>query len=347
MKTRRSFQQRDGLPDNGFRTFGEFLVAVHRADAGIEVDARLVRAATEGDPTAGGFAVPEVYATRVIGSIYEGAVLAPLCDVTEPSGPIADYKEPAFDESSRADGSRWGGALGYWLAEEKSVPATKPKFRMNEFVPHKLMLLAYVTNEMFADANMLEAHFERAMAAEGSFKLDAAIFSGTGAGVPLGILPAPATITVAKETGQAAASIIKENIDKMWSRMPLQSRRRAVWLVNEDAEAQISTADASIYLAQGVGGNPYPLLKGRPLLAIEQATPLGTLGDIVLADLQQYRVVQGTPQFAVSADLAFDTDESVFRFSLRVDGKPAYASAVTPYNGTGITRSPFVTLAAR
>src|SRR5262249_29992606 len=152
------------------------------------------------------------------------------------------YKEPAFDESSRADGSRWGGSLGYWLSESDTVPPTKPRWRMNEFTARKLILLSYVTNEMFADAAMLEAHFERAMAAEGAFKLDAAIFAGSGGGLPLGLLNAPAPITVDKATGQAAATIIADNIRAMWSRLPLASRRRAVWLVNEDAEEQVSQA---------------------------------------------------------------------------------------------------------
>jgi len=41
------------------------------------------------------------------------------------------------------------------------------------------------------------------------------------------------------------------------------------------------------------------------------------------------------------------TDELAFRFTFRVDGKPAYTSPITPYNGSSNTRSPFVALAAR
>lgn len=82
---------------------------------------------------------------------------------------------PAFDETSRQDGSRWGESLGYWLAESAAVPLTRPKFRKNHFTPHELILISQVTNELFDDANMLAAHFERAMESEGAFKLDAAI----------------------------------------------------------------------------------------------------------------------------------------------------------------------------
>jgi HK97 family phage major capsid protein len=102
-----------------------------------------------------------------------------------------------------------------------------------------------------------------------------------------------------------------------------------------------------VYQPAGSFGNEYPTLYGRPVIACEQSPQLGVVGDIVLADLSQYSILEGPPQMALSVDVAFLTDEAVFRFVLRVDGKPLWASAITPYNGGGSTRSPFVLLAAR
>ena len=344
----RQHERRDVAAD-GFRSLGDFLCAVKRAADGV-ADNRLTRApsgASEGDPAAGGFTVPQAYAEPVIGSIYEEATIAPLCDLTELAGPFAAIKQPAFDETSRQDGSRWGGTLGYWLPEADTIPPSAPKFRTLDFSPKKLIVLCYTTSDLFQDVNLLSDHFERAMRSEGAFKLDAAVLSGTGTGVPLGIRNAPCTITVPKEAGQVAGTFVAENIRKMWKRLPVTSRKRAVWLVNEDAEDQLESQQPELYMPAGRGGNPYPLLKGRPVLAIEQALPMGSVGDIVLADLLQYRIVQAPPRFALSADVAFLTDELAFRLVLRMDGMPAYASAVTPFNGSNITRSPFVTLDAR
>ena len=81
-------------------------------------------------------------------------------------------------------------------------------------------------------------------------------------------------------------------------------------------------------------------------MTLEQSSPLGTIGDVILADMAQYIILQFPLQSAMSADVAFLTDETVFRFMLRLDGAPVYASPVTAANGTA-TRSPFVTLAAR
>ena len=81
----------------------------------------------------------------------------------------------------------------------------------------------------------------RAFAAEAAFQLDKAIFLGTGAGVPLGIVGAPGTIQVAKDSGQASATISVGNIANMWSRLPAPCRKRAVWIANEDVESQLET----------------------------------------------------------------------------------------------------------
>jgi HK97 family phage major capsid protein len=70
------------------------------------------------------------------------------------------------------------------------------------------------------------------------------------------------------------------------------------------------------------------------------------VGDIVLADLSQYRIVDQAPKEAVSFDAAFLSDQVIFRMTYRVDGKGKYASAITPANSS-TTRSPFITLATR
>ena len=101
-----------------------------------------------------------------------------------------------------------------------------------------------------------------------------------------------------------------------------------------------------IFQRAGSAGNAAPLLKGRPVIEVEQAPALGSFGDIVLADLSQYILVDGGFRAMLSADVRFLNDEAVFRFTMRVDGKPAWASPVASWNGSA-TRSPFVALAAR
>jgi HK97 family phage major capsid protein len=103
-----------------------------------------------------------------------------------------------------------------------------------------------------------------------------------------------------------------------------------------------------VYLpAGGLKDNPNPMLKGRPVIVIEQASALGDVGDVVLADVGYMKVAtKGGMQQAESMHVQFLTGENTFRFTLRYDSQPSLNSPITPYKGSA-TQSPFVTLAAR
>ena len=129
----------------------------------------------------------------------------------------------------------------------------------------------------------------------------------------------------------------------------------SVWLINQNIQPQlftmslaVGTGGVPVYMpAGGLSGQPYGTLFGRPVIAIEQAATLGTVGDIIFADLGGYILAEkGGIESAMSIHVKFDYDESVFRFVMRVDGQPERASALTPYKGSD-TLSHFVALATR
>jgi HK97 family phage major capsid protein len=125
---------------------------------------------------------------------------------------------------------------------------------------------------------------------------------------------------------------VRENVNKMWKRA--------------DEQLEALGGNPGTYIPAGVYGNEYPLLKGRPVLTIEQCPTLGTSGDLVLADLSKYIIVDGGLNTMLSFHVLFDSDEVSFRFTMRVDGKPSFTTPITPYNGS-LTRSPFVALQSR
>lgn len=330
------------------RAFGEFLQLTVNAIDG-PPDARLLRAASEVDPTSGGFLVGPRWSDQLRESAYDASVLAQLVDIEEAERP-ADVKLPSVDETSRADGARWGGFVSYWAAESATVASSWPRVKLLEFSGHKIIILVRCSRELLSDASVLGGFISKGFAAEAGFKLDQAVLSGTGVGTPLGMLKSDCLITIPKEGGQAAASIVSENVKKMWSRLPVPCRRRAVWFCNEDVEGELETlggaSGAALYMPAGTGGNPYPLLKGRPVYVLEQSPQLGQVGDIVLVDPTQYQIIDGGQRTALSLQSRFDNDEVVFRFTWRIDGKGIFSSPITPYSGSS-TRSPFVALAAR
>ena len=356
---RQSGEQFD--PAKHFRNFGEQLQAVanYSLSRGANTDPRLVRAPTGAsavDPTGGGFLLQTEYADAIWMLAHElGDVLGAVNSI-ELSGKSNGIKIPGVDETSRATGSRWGGVQSYWVGEGTTVAPTKPKFRQIEFDLKKLMSLMYTTEEMLLDAPALGAIAGQAFSEEVMFMTEDSFINGSGAGLPLGILQSPSLVQVPKQSGQAAATIVKENIDNMWSRMWIRSRKNAIWLINQDAEPQldqmgqvVGTAGLPVYLPAGgsLAGERPATLKGRPVIATEYNPALGTPGDILLADLSQYtKVDKGGISTSQSMHVAFLTDESVFRITYRVDGRPMWSQPITPSRGT-LTKSPFVAIAQR
>lgn len=342
----------------GFKSLGEQLLAVMRHYGGDGTDSRLVRAPTgagETDPTSGGFLVQTDFANTILQRAYETGQILSRVNRIPLGDPFDGIKIPGIDETSRQTGSRWGGVQSYWVGEGDTVTPSRPKFRLIELDLKKLMSLWYVTDELMRSAPLVNAIATQAFQEEVTFMTEDAVFRGEGAGKPRGIIGSNARVTVAKESGQAAGTVVKENIDKMWSRMWARSRANAVWFVNQDVEPALNslvqvvgTAGVPVYLpANGISGAPYGTLYGRPVVPIEYAESLGTEGDIVLADFSQYVLAdKGSANVQSSMHVRFLYDEMVFRITYRVDGSPTWHAPLTPYKGSA-TKSPFITLATR
>jgi HK97 family phage major capsid protein len=338
-----------------FANFGEQLKAVYNAAQPNRpvIDDRLLNTASganESVPSDGGFLVQTDFASELLKHAFETGILAPKCKKIPISTGANGLKINALDDSSRANGARWGGIQTYWENEADELVSSKPKFRTMDLSLKKLTGLCYATDELLQDAAALQSVITQGFAEEFGFKIDDTILNGTGSGQPLGILNSTALVTVAKETDQSA-KITVENLIKMWSRCWGRSRANAVWYINQELEPYLYTlqvGDKPVYIpAGGLSEKPYGTLFGRPVVPIEQCSAAGTVGDIILGDLSQYLLIdKGGINSASSIHVRFLYDESVFRFIYRVDGQPIWNKPITPYKGSS-TLSPFVTLAAR
>jgi len=341
--------------ERSFRSLGEQMMAVYRASQpGAKLDMRLSTRSASGlnatNPSDGGFLVQTDFVKDLLKRTYETGILASKCKRIPLTTNANSLKINAIDEISRANGSRWGGLQTYWENEADQFTASKPKFRQMELSLKKLTGLCYVTDELLQDASALEKVIKEGFAEEFGFKMDDVILRGSGAGQPLGFLNSGALVKVDKEAGQTK-KITVENLVKMWSRMWSRSRSNAVWFINPEIEPQLYTltvGDKPIYIPAGSMANaPYATLLGRPVISLEQCSELGEVGDIVLADLSQYLLIdKGGINTASSIHVRFLYDEAVFRFIYRVDGQPIWNKTLKPYKGDA-TVSPFVALAKR
>lgn len=354
--------QGEGRP---FGSFGQFLQAVAHAGIhgrnGVNIDLgegrQLIWGAASGAgeavPADGGFLVQQDFRTDLLTMMHDMGEIISRVRGLPISTNANSVKLPAVDETSRVDGSRWGGIRAYWADEAATVTATKVKFREISLTLNKLFGLGYVTEELLEDAALLEAIMQRAFAEELLFKAEDSIINGDGSGKPLGLVNSGALITVTPESGQGAQVIRTQNILDMWARMPARRRKNAVWLINQDVEPQLypltlgsGTAVVLLYFPPGSSQNnsEYGRLMGRPVIPVEYCATLGTAGDIILCDLEDYiMVTKGGIRADQSMHVRFINDERTFRFIHRLDGQPATRTPLTPFKGNN-TLSPYVVL---
>ena len=350
-------------PKLGWRNLGEFANGVRQAytHGSLALDRRLViGAAIQGMTTKvgkdGGFAVPTAFSTAIWDEAsLEGAdnLMAQADNYMVEGGKLSFL---ANAETSRVNGSRYGGIRGYWIDEGGTLTATGPEVRKLEIEPKKLAILAYMTSELLEqNASALDQYLTRAAGSEIRFMVGDAMVSGNGTGKPRGIVGADGTVSVAKQSGQATATIKFPNINKMWGRCHPRARQGSVWYINIDCEEQlqnleqpVGTGGVPAYMPPGgISAAPYATLKGRPVVPIEFCSTVGTVGDIILANWAWYALgTRGGVRSDTSIHVQFLTDQTAFRFIFAADGQPWLASAITPYKGSN-SLSPFVTLATR
>lgn len=350
-----------------FKTFGDQLVAI--AQVGLDKDAtgrsdqRLIyqkaAGANETVASEGGFLVQEDFSTALLDLVHESSdIMGRVTNIPISSNSNA-LRMPIIDERSRARGSRWGGVRAVWLAEGEQKVDSKPSFGEISLGLNKLAALGYATDELLQDATALEVIMKKAFSEEIRFEVEDSIFNGSGAGKPLGILNSGAIIVVNKESSQAAGTITFQNLVDMMDRMPLRSRRNAVWVT---ADSGVEAALYSVMLPGGAGhpvflppgqnmatpGNAaYGTLLGKPVIPVEYLPALGMVGDIMLVDFSEYiTITKGGIQAADSMHVRFVYDEMCFRMVYRIDGKPAWSQPVTTANGA-TTKSPFIALQTR
>jgi len=351
--------------DRPFPTFGAQLKAIAKASTpGGVTDKRLLginasagTGAVESTGAEGGFQVQTDFATEIMNRTYNnGVVMSKVRRRTLSTGANSIELNAGFDETTRANGSRWGGVVVGRSAELVNTSSSQPKWAKLRFVLNDMTGLFYASDDLLEDEALLESEVTPAFMQEFDFKLQDELINGDGAGKFLGVLNSPALISVSAETGQAAATLLYENIVKMYARLWAGSWTNSAWYINQDVLPQlltmslaVGTGGVPVYMPpSGAAASPFGTLLGRPIQPIEQAATLGTVGDIILADFSQFMVVdKGGTRAASSIHLKFDYNQTTFRWKIRNDGMPLWKTYLTPYKGTGNTQSPFVALATR
>jgi len=343
--------------DKEFASSAEYFQAIwHNVQRDAPLQAKLGRirnAFSSTVPSEGGFLIPETLRSELLSVSLETAIVRPRARVIPMESLRVPF--PAIDSTSNVS-SVFGGVVAYWTEEGAALQESEAAFSRIVLDAKKLTAYTEAPNEMISDSVLsFQAFIDQIFPEALAWYEDEAFLNGTGTGMPLGILNTgnAAAVSVAKESGQPADSIVWENIVKMYARMLPSSLGRAVWIASIDTFPELATmaqsvgtGGSAIWLNNGVEGPPMTIL-GRPVIFSEKASKIGDAGDINFVDFGFYLIGDRQVMSAMSSPhYKFGTDATAYRIIERVDGRPWLQSAITPKNN-GATLSAYVKLAER
>ncbi len=256
---------------------------------------------------------------------------------------------PALDQGSTptaGNSAFFGGAVFKWAAEAAQYDETEPKFKMVRLVAHKLEGYTLSSNEMLADSAIaLEAFLRRLFGQAIAWYEDYAFLQGNGVGKPLGVLNAPAAVSVNRNTG---STFKVQDIGAMLAALPASSYANAVWVMHQTLIPQLinlSLTNATVVsFIPNLREKMPAQLMGLPILFTEKLPVLGTKGDVLLCDFSQYIVADRQQMTIASSEhYKFINGQMTWRIDERLDGQPWLKSAITLADGATQV-SPFVIL---
>ena len=352
-------------PNLGFKNYGDVAMAVYNAAVNPSNRDPRLRVIASGNPELeaaglrqgngpdGGFLVPAGVRNAELQT--ESGLSLDLYSRTRnfTLGQEISVEIPAINETSRKDGSMYGGVTAQWLEEEKTADESEPQFRQIFLKPKQIGVFIKVSNTLLTNSPIALGQFlDMASRDVMTFKLSDAVINGDGNGKPTGILNSDALITVAKEGGQSNLTVVVENTLKMLENMTERWLSGSAWYINKRLQSQLSLFTIGgnpIFIPAGmVAGQPLATLHGLPIIKTEYNQILGDKGDIVLANLNAYITAQhGSGILSeTSTHFLFDTNRTAFRFMSDADGQTWMKESVEDFIGTDKS-SAFVTLAER
>jgi HK97 family phage major capsid protein len=296
----------------------------------------------------GGFLVPTEQDTSLLNWSMTGDNMVVESRATKIPMRRRSIRIPALNQGGTTAGQpHWfGGVIVQWTEEAGEKPETEPTFRQIELVAHKLTAYTEASDELLEDSAVsLEALLTQLFRDATLWYRQNAYINGSGAGQPLGVLNAPATITHQINTAGAL------NVSDFAGMLSKFQGTNPVWFMNRRWMSDLlqvtgPSGNASYVFINNIREGVGNTLLGYPLFFVEQMPAPGSDGSVLLADWSKYLI--GDRQ-AITIDSSkhfkFRNDMTSWRCVSRVDGQPWLNTPLTWSDGTTQT-SPFVKLGA-
>lgn len=352
--------RKQGSGSGKFEEWNDFLYTIWKAGSTGERDKRLKyfddgkgeqKDLAEGVGATGGFLVPNDFQAELMAALGENAIVRNRGTKIRMRRRAINI--PVLDQTGTTAGlPHWfGGLRAYWQEEASQKTESDPAFRLIELVAHKLIMYTRASDELVDDSAIsLQDFLSGPMGFAGAIAWmeDYAFFNGTGAGQPLCVINAPATITVNRidqdnVTYDDLVSMIENFIPS----------GQGVWVLSQSVMSNLllmngPSGNPSYIWGNATNGAPNTLL-GYPVIWSEKVPRISTtsVGDVGLYDFKYYLI--GDRQATTVESTKFDRwvyDQTSWRAVHRVDGEPWLSAPLTYSDGTTQV-SPFVILGAK
>ncbi len=294
--------------------------------------------------------------------IYPYAFKVPIGNSLELRWPTLDqYFTPTAGQSAS-----YGGVTVYRKGESSQRPSSDGRLREQTFKVTDLVGYTPLSRDLIADNYIAaDAIVQRLFARAIEWKKDEECFRGNGVGKPLGILNAPALISV---TRVAASRIKYDDLIAMTAQFHHSCLGNAMWVAHQSTYTDLGSIkdntgayvfqpnamiNQAMMLAIMAKTTTVPDLKfkamgtllGFPIRFTEKVPALGTTGCLTLIDPTQYGVAdrQGL-EVGISEHFLFDTDQVAFRFKIRNDAQPLWLAPYKSADASNTSYSPFIQL---
>lgn len=334
-----------------YRSFGEQLADIKKASLGygvtpaLEKSQRSILGMNTQTGADGGYAIQVDFANRIMDSVVTQSEILNRVDRYQVSANANEVYVTMVNETTTAN--VFGGIQAYVVEEGAQIPTVKPALRQIRLGLKKIAALAYVTDEQMRDAQFTGSLLERGFALAIARLREKMVIDN--------VIANPGTTVIAKETGQAAASVVGKNFLKMRNALISTSRANAIWTMHPDVAAELpemylsgTHTDKFIYMPEnGISVAGYDRLFGREIIESDYCSALGTQGDVLYWNPFEYlEIFKGGVETASSIHVAFDTAQMAFRAISYVNGMCKYDQGITLVNSQ-TQRASYVTLATR
>lgn len=315
---------------HGFDSIGEFFLAIKNDPRATKTEnLQILSSQREKVGEDGGLLVPDDMVNEITKKIEGDESLLPRTRQLTTAGnrisiPV-DENQPWTGAGSNFE--------SYWIGEEESAAESKKKMSECDIRLNKVAAKVSVTDEMLEDAPLIESIIMADAPEVIMHRINSAIISGNGVKQPEGILNSGFGFEVAKEGGQAADTVVFENLKKLYTHALPRAKRNGIWVHNVAVEEELigmqintsATDSVSNYLQNNsIDGAPFGTILGRPRFPMAGSMPaLGDAGDIMFVDLSYYYSVVKTAgvQRKISVHALWDEDKTSYKFTFRVGGK--------------------------